>query len=382
MSLTEVAEGHQHEYDPSERTTDPPTNDATGHMHPLAPGELVTGVGGEDRHVHELPVAPKASGEKVEPPLEEFDALQDESTASIAMALDAMAIAILEQDSASFMQAATDYAEQLTRARQLSDMLGRRRLLMESDAKGGMPELRRLRSFMAAAATRGLVRQFAASPWVSKVTFEEAITSLLQREPRLAAGWEAVQLAYTTQNAFVLARSASVVLTEKIQLLIAKSMAKGTVATESEAVAQILAAARSEGQSFTRAYAGTVYRTNLTTAYTAGRIKQAEDPAVRAVTPGFRYDSVGDVDTRHNHQAADGVVALQGDPIWRELSPPLGYNCRCVLALATNAEVRAAQASGKINARGLARKPRGAGADEGFVKLGRTDMEVYPGGAL
>ncbi len=69
---------------------------------------------------------------------------------------------------------------------------------------------------------------------------------------------------------------------------------------------------------------------------------------------------------RPNHLAADGFVAAVDDPVWQQLTPPLGFNCRCALAIVTK---RKARQAGVIDEDGSAifqAKPAGAGPDAGF----------------
>ena len=44
---------------------------------------------------------------------------------------------------------------------------------------------------------------------------------------------------------------------------------------------------------------------------------------------GFAYVTMGDDRVRVNHEALDGTKARKDDPIWNEITPPLGWNCRC-----------------------------------------------------
>ena len=89
---------------------------------------------------------------------------------------------------------------------------------------------------------------------------------------------------------------------------------------------------------FTRSYANTVYRTNLNTAYTAGRFQQAQEPGVRTVLPAMERWEIMDsavrrgrpIDgpkggTKENHAAAHGLVAATTDPIWNRVASPSGY---------------------------------------------------------
>lgn len=225
-------------------------------------------------------------------------------------------------------------------------------------------------------------RRFAARdvPILPDVPFEEAIRVLLERRPELAAGWQAAQEAYQ-RGAFTLARASTARVAARVQGVIATALRRGT--TTEEAEGQILAALR-EGRSdvagagFTRAYAETVFRTNLASAYAAGRHRQAQDPAVRAVASGWRYVATRDADVRDNHIASHNFVAHFDDPVWEVLSPPQGFNCRCALELTLTDELqRRGLADEGGNLQRLAAVPAGAGPDPGFRVAGRPDRAFY-----
>ena len=95
----------------------------------------------------------------------------------------------------------------------------------------------------------------------------------------------------------------------------------------------------------------------------------ADDPDIRRNLVGWRFDATNDSDVRHNHWAADGFMAVLDDPVWSQLRPPLGYNCRCALGVVTR---RQGVKAGLIDRKGnvlIQRKavPAGAGADPGFT---------------
>lgn len=315
---------------------------------------------------------------KVVPASDALQEILERRTALVRQALDALVIAQLEGDSRQVQLRQQDVGDVLMQSAALADLIGRRRLWLELDSRVGPDGERRAREQQ-----REPQRSFALggpTP-VAAVPFEQAVTALLERDPRLAVGWREVQRVYTRQRGFSLAKVVSQTLVRKVtdaaQILLAQGARAGVAPVAVQD--QLIALAAANNLPLTKAYVETVYRTNMATAFTAGRLRQAQDPAVRAVTPGFRYDAVGDADTRENHMALDGLLAAQDDPVWQQCSPPLGYNCRCTLALATRRELEAAGViqDGRVFA---VRKPAGGGPDPGFAKVGRTDSEVYPPG--
>jgi SPP1 gp7 family putative phage head morphogenesis protein len=70
-----------------------------------------------------------------------------------------------------------------------------------------------------------------------------------------------------------------------------------------------------------------IFRTNMQSAYAAGRYKQMRRVASRR--PFWQYRAVGDQRTRQSHAAMNGLVFPADDPIWNTWYPPNGYMCRC-----------------------------------------------------
>lgn len=72
----------------------------------------------------------------------------------------------------------------------------------------------------------------------------------------------------------------------------------------------------------------TIFRTNVQSAYSAGRWWALNDPAVLKVRPYWVYDAVLDSRTTEICRVRHGVALPHDHPWWRSNYPPLHFNCR------------------------------------------------------
>ena len=82
----------------------------------------------------------------------------------------------------------------------------------------------------------------------------------------------------------------------------------------------------------------TIFRTNIQSAYAAGRYQQQMSNV--ADRPYWEYNAVMDNRTRPTHAALNGRVFRWDDPIWQTIYPPNGYNCRCWVRALTEAQMK------------------------------------------
>lgn len=243
----------------------------------------------------------------------------------------------------------------------LSDLHGRRRTLLEADRLPAPdPE------------DEGKIL-FRTQPIVPAVGFAEAALDLLLREPRLTRGYKEVQKAYSRSHVFALAKKASAETVEAVRRYLAQTADKDTGERKAgKAIARL--------GKWSEAYGRMVYRTNMTTSYTAGRFQEALDEDVAQVMGAFQYVSVRDVDTRENHEAAHGLIAPTMHSIWDTYAPPMGYNCRCSLRMISRMELKRKGLLGKSGVVKIS-KPATFGKahpDNGFGG-GRPDFKFYRG---
>ena len=82
----------------------------------------------------------------------------------------------------------------------------------------------------------------------------------------------------------------------------------------------------------------TVFRTNMQSAYGAGKWESIERNA--KTTPYLMYVAVDDGRTREEHAQFDGLVLPWDHPFWKTHYPPNGWNCRCGVIQLSAAEVK------------------------------------------
>jgi len=113
----------------------------------------------------------------------------------------------------------------------------------------------------------------------------------------------------------------------------------------------------------------TIFRTNVQTAYSAGRYKQME--AVKKRRPWWQYMAIMDAVTRPDHAALNGRVWQADHPVWDTWYPPNGFNCRCYVKTLSGRQ---------MEARGLDEETKGApgSPDEGWAyNPGRAGLDSY-----
>lgn len=215
---------------------------------------------------------------------------------------------------------------------------------------------------------------------LANVTLQEALDDLVTRTPKVLRGSaertaEVISHLYSKGRVIAFARSADAVVTERVQSLFAAAIKDGTAEAQVGRFAVLeVEKVREETAAWTEAYARMAFRTNLSTAVTAGRFRQAQDPVVKRIMPAFRFDAVNDADTRPNHAAHEGVIWSVDNPQWQKHAPPLGYNCRCTLVAVS---IRDLKRMGRVQPDGTVIEspvPPGAFPDPGFRHAGRPDL--------
>jgi len=101
----------------------------------------------------------------------------------------------------------------------------------------------------------------------------------------------------------------------------------------------------------------TIFRTNVQSAYAAGRYQQMRDPDVIASRPYWEFVAILDSATSEICRPLEGVVRSADDPFWGSHYPPLHFNCRSSVMTLT---------ARQANQRGVVAPPESDPPLEGF----------------
>lgn len=167
--------------------------------------------------------------------------------------------------------------------------------------------------------------------------FEEAVRAFRRRVPMTDEEYRALE-ADARAQAFAVAGVTQARVVQELRDGLTRAIRDGTTLEDFKA---------EFGQRLASAWGGedaarleTVFRTNILGAYNAGRTEIFSDPAVRESRPFIRFDAVGDGREGEDCacEALDGTVLPADDTFWKTHTPPLHYNCRCILVPLTPEE--------------------------------------------
>lgn len=201
--------------------------------------------------------------------------------------------------------------------------------------------------------------------------FDEAIRALFELVPLTKDEWTALE-DDARQRAFTVANLAQLEMVRHVQDSIARAVEDGRSFEEwKKEIGPSLAAAW--GEAVARGAQPhrleTIFRTNVQTAYAAGRHKMATDPAVLAVRSYWMFDAVTDGRTSPICRHLDGTILPADDPFWSSHSPPLHHMCRSGIIT-----LRPSQAK----ARGITTKVPDIAAADGFGRAPALTDDIEP----
>lgn len=78
-----------------------------------------------------------------------------------------------------------------------------------------------------------------------------------------------------------------------------------------------------------RSWLETNLNTGIGSAYHGAQYIRLQDKQAQELYPAWQYMTRNDSHVRPEHERLDGKIFLRDNPIWREIFPPNGWNCRC-----------------------------------------------------
>jgi len=157
-------------------------------------------------------------------------------------------------------------------------------------------------------------------------SYQKAIDYLAQRQTLSPAQVESITSRFGNEAARVM-RGATAAVETSAQQAIAEITREGMHVREGMAhLGKRLDAA---GVGVKPHLLETLARTQINLAHAAGQELANADPAIQEILWGYEYSAVGDDRTRPSHAALDGTRLPKGDPMWMEIAPPNGFQCRC-----------------------------------------------------
>ena len=163
---------------------------------------------------------------------------------------------------------------------------------------------------------------------LAKLPPEEAIASL-RRRVALTKGEFARLSAKERAQSFTVAGVVDLDIISETLQAITDAIAEGKTYEEFvETIGAKLEAEWGDSVANPGARLETIFRTNVQSAYSAGRYEQATDPDTLAVRPYWMFSAILDDRTTTICMACDGTVRPASDAWWHSHFAPLHMNCR------------------------------------------------------
>jgi SPP1 gp7 family putative phage head morphogenesis protein len=191
------------------------------------------------------------------------------------------------------------------------------------------------------------------------VDFEEAIAWFREKVPMTREEAAALE-SQVRARAFWISHISEADLINDIMLAIDKALAEGTTLAEfqNDVAGELMARWLDDERVTDPVYRmETIFRTNIQSAYAAGRYQQQTNPAVLRARPFWLYDALIDGRTSTVCRNLNGTLLPADDAWWDSRYPPNHFNCRSGVRSLTEAEA---------NARGITENPTTQTPDAGW----------------
>ncbi len=196
--------------------------------------------------------------------------------------------------------------------------------------------------------------------------FAEAVDWFRERVPIADDEWASLQRS-ARERAFLISGVTQLEVVTEVWEALERALESGTSFQDFKKVVRERLASAWGGDNPNRIE--TIFRTNVQSAYSAGRYEQMTHPDVLGDRPVWMYDAIYDSRTSAICKECDNVRLPADDPWWSTHIPPLHFNCRSVITTLTEQETR--------DAGGFSRAPT-VQADESFGSAPGSGNEWTP----
>ena len=208
----------------------------------------------------------------------------------------------------------------------------------------------------------------------SKDAFEDALAYFEAQQPILKDVWDTLSDA-AREQAFTVSGVTQVEVIQQVLEGLEAAIADGTTLEDfAAAVSTSLESAWGGSVANPAFRIETIFRTNVQTAYAAGRYQVATHPDIIAVRPQWMFSAVLDSRTSPICRPLDGLIRPADDGFWRGHHPPLHHRCRS--SIITLREEQAKQMGGGTDV------PPHDVAAPGFGALPKLDWAPSPAAFL
>ena len=159
----------------------------------------------------------------------------------------------------------------------------------------------------------------------SPARWREAVHHHAARTPVPRSTWDTMEIS-ARQRAFTVSGITSAQLLSDVHGAIDRALANGTTLRDFKR--EMESRLTAEWGAPNAARVETIFRTNVQTAYNAGRHAQMSQPTAMALRPYWAFQAILDKRTTDTCSPLDKVTRPVGDAFWDSHWPPLHFNCR------------------------------------------------------
>lgn len=215
-------------------------------------------------------------------------------------------------------------------------------------------------------------------------SFDEAIEWFRQKLSMSAKDYYALEEELRAQ-AFTISGVGNLDTIQQVYDALDKALSKGTgFAKFQKEVKASLESAWGRSDKVTGWRIENIYRTNVQSAYAAGRYEQQTEPDALELRPYWQFSAVLDGNTSAICSKANGVVLRNDDPWWNTHIPPLHFSCRSAIRTLTTKQAERIGITSKIpdvqsgegfgykpDSKGYGYKPKKSKYDKNLAKVAK-----------